>query len=207
MTHTQRDPGERLNSWKEIAVYLNRSVRTVIRWEDEQGLPVHRQVHDKRGAVHAYKTELDAWVQQRTLSPESADRAPGPDARPKPRWFIWASAGAILAAVFASLVLSVPSSSPPPQTRPLTTYPGSEVYRPVAGRRPRGLRLGPRKPGSFDLYEKQIGSDAPPVRPPPSRRAHLSAWSPDGLRAFARALGDGKYELAWIPASAAGTAR
>ena len=90
MTHTQRDPGERLNSWKEIAVYLNRSVRTVIRWEAEQGLPVHRQVHDKRGAVHAYKTELDAWVQQRTLSPESADRAPAPDARPKPRWFIWA---------------------------------------------------------------------------------------------------------------------
>ena len=31
-----------LNSWKEIASYLGRSVRTVQRWEREFGLPVHR---------------------------------------------------------------------------------------------------------------------------------------------------------------------
>lgn len=33
------DPGGRLDSWKEIATYLNRGVRTVIRWEQEERLP------------------------------------------------------------------------------------------------------------------------------------------------------------------------
>jgi hypothetical protein len=32
----------RLDSWKEIAAYLGRSIRTVQRWEREEGLPVHR---------------------------------------------------------------------------------------------------------------------------------------------------------------------
>jgi len=41
-------PGDRLESWKEVAFYLNRSVRTVRRWEEKEGLPVHRLHHDKR---------------------------------------------------------------------------------------------------------------------------------------------------------------
>ena len=43
-------PGDRLDSWKEIAAYLNRGVRTVRRWEEEEGLPVHRHVHRTRAA-------------------------------------------------------------------------------------------------------------------------------------------------------------
>ena len=165
MSHTSRDPGDRLNSWKEIAVYLNRSVRTVIRWDADQGLPVHRQIHDKRGAVHAYKLELDAWVQQRTLGPEPAELAPTAGAPSKRRWALWTGAGAILAAVSAWLVLPGPPTSPPPHTRPLTTYPGSEVYPALS---PDGDRVvfawDHEKPDSFDLYVKQIGSDAAPVR-------------------------------------------
>jgi hypothetical protein len=41
----KRDEGAekpRLDSWKEIASYLGRGVRTVQRWECEEGLPVHR---------------------------------------------------------------------------------------------------------------------------------------------------------------------
>jgi TolB-like protein len=52
---------ERLDSWKEIAAYLNRGARTVQRWEREEGLPVHRLQHEKLGSVYAYKSELDAW--------------------------------------------------------------------------------------------------------------------------------------------------
>lgn len=54
-------PGDRLDSWKEIAVYLNRSVRTVRRWEREEGLPVHRHLHHTLASIYAHKSELDAW--------------------------------------------------------------------------------------------------------------------------------------------------
>ena len=52
---------ERLDSWKEIASYLHRGARTVQRWEQEEGLPVHRLRHDQGSTVYAYKSELDAW--------------------------------------------------------------------------------------------------------------------------------------------------
>jgi TolB-like protein/Tfp pilus assembly protein PilF len=56
--------GKRLNSWKEIAAYLEKDVRTVQRWEKNEGLPVHRKPHDKLSSVYAYQSELDAWWNQ-----------------------------------------------------------------------------------------------------------------------------------------------
>lgn len=56
---------ERLDSWKEIASYLKREVRTVQRWEKSEGLPIRRHLHKKQGTVYAYKSELDAWWNQR----------------------------------------------------------------------------------------------------------------------------------------------
>ena len=61
---------DRLDSWKEIAVYLNRSVRTLYRWEKDEGLPVHRHQHKELGSVFAYKSELDAWVSARSPDPD-----------------------------------------------------------------------------------------------------------------------------------------
>src|SRR6188768_3122759 len=61
---------DRLDSWKEIAVYLNRSVRTLYRWEKDEGLPVHRLQHKELGSVFAYKSELDAWVSARSPDPD-----------------------------------------------------------------------------------------------------------------------------------------
>jgi non-specific serine/threonine protein kinase len=52
---------DRLESWKEIAAYLNRGVRTVRRWEAEEGLPVHRHMHRTLASVYAFKSEIDAW--------------------------------------------------------------------------------------------------------------------------------------------------
>jgi Tol biopolymer transport system component len=56
-----------LESWKEIATYLKRDVRTVIRWEKTEGLPVHRQMHQARGSVFAYPSELETWKGSREL--------------------------------------------------------------------------------------------------------------------------------------------
>jgi len=52
----------RLDSWKDIASYLNRDVRTVIRWERGKGLPVHRIPGGQRHPVFAYREELEAWM-------------------------------------------------------------------------------------------------------------------------------------------------
>src|SRR5436190_7318194 len=61
-------PEARLDSWKEIAGYLGRGVRTVQRWEREEGLPVHRLAHEKRGTVYAIREELAAWWDSRRLT-------------------------------------------------------------------------------------------------------------------------------------------
>ena len=62
-----RAPEDRLDSWKEIALYLKRDVTTVQRWEKREGMPVHRHLHDKIGSVYASRVELDAWARSRKL--------------------------------------------------------------------------------------------------------------------------------------------
>jgi hypothetical protein len=64
-----KDPENRLDSWKEIAVYLDREVRTVQRWEKREHLPVHRHLHRKMGSIFAFKHEIDSWRDSRSLSP------------------------------------------------------------------------------------------------------------------------------------------
>ena len=55
----------RLDSWKEIAAYLQREIRTVQRWEKGEGLPIHRHYHQRIGSVYAFKEEIDAWSRSR----------------------------------------------------------------------------------------------------------------------------------------------
>lgn len=62
-------PQKTLESWKQIAAYLERSERTVRRWEASEGLPVHRREHDKQDTVFAYRHEIAAWSQSRTKCP------------------------------------------------------------------------------------------------------------------------------------------
>jgi len=56
----------RLDSWKDIASYFRRSVRTVQRWEQVEGMPVHRHAHDKGDTLFAYTQELDEWQKSRS---------------------------------------------------------------------------------------------------------------------------------------------
>lgn len=71
-------PQKRLESWKQIAAYLERSERTVRRWEAQEGLPVHRRGHEKQDTVFAYKHELAAWALARTKRPGQTEAVESP---------------------------------------------------------------------------------------------------------------------------------
>lgn len=73
---------DRLDSWKEIAAYVRRGVRTVRRWEQEEGLPVHRHVHRALGSVYAFKSEIDIWRQSGRRSPAPQPASPAPSDLP-----------------------------------------------------------------------------------------------------------------------------
>src|ERR1700687_6113652 len=77
----ERPPEDRLDSWKEIAAYLNRDVTTVQRWEKREGMPVRRHLHDRMGSVYASRAELEAWARGRNLraAQESGNNAPSPN--------------------------------------------------------------------------------------------------------------------------------
>jgi two-component system, chemotaxis family, CheB/CheR fusion protein len=50
-----------LTSWKEIANYLGKGVRTAQRWERDLGLPVLRPIGKPSGFVSSSPSELDRW--------------------------------------------------------------------------------------------------------------------------------------------------
>lgn len=57
----QSSPFNLLNSWKEVANYLGRGVRTVQRWE-KLGLPVRRLGAGPRSPVVANARDIDRWL-------------------------------------------------------------------------------------------------------------------------------------------------
>ena len=109
--------GGRLDSWKEIAAYLRRSVSTVQRWEQEERLPVHRrgsvlnaQNHEANNKannnrtikqVFAYRSEIDVWWEQ--FRPALANGAAPLWRRPGP---VWLTAAIVILVVLIGLVPS-----------------------------------------------------------------------------------------------------
>jgi phage terminase Nu1 subunit (DNA packaging protein) len=80
ITENSTASAEVLNSWKEIAQYVNRGVRTVQRWEAELHLPVRRPRGKGRSAVIAMRSEIDLWLKACPLEKleDSADRTISP---------------------------------------------------------------------------------------------------------------------------------
>ena len=56
-----------LDSWKAIAQYLRRDIRTLQRWESTKNLPVRRMPGGDRPGVYALRSELDAWRRGRDI--------------------------------------------------------------------------------------------------------------------------------------------
>lgn len=59
-----------LHSWKEIATYTGRGVRTVQRYELQYGFPVRRPAGGPRSAVLALSSEIDQWLASSPKRPE-----------------------------------------------------------------------------------------------------------------------------------------
>jgi cupin superfamily acireductone dioxygenase involved in methionine salvage len=70
-------PQKTLKSWEQIAASLDRSERTVRRWEANEGFPIDRLGHQKHDTVFAYKHEIEAWTRRRTRFAEN-DVVAGP---------------------------------------------------------------------------------------------------------------------------------
>src|SRR5712675_3286271 len=68
---------DRLDSWKEIASYLRREIRTVQLWEKKEGLPIHRHFHKQLGSVYALRSELERWKRQVSRTSSSQETESG----------------------------------------------------------------------------------------------------------------------------------
>jgi Tol biopolymer transport system component len=188
-------PHERLESWKEIAGYLKRDVRTVQRWEQSKNLPVHR-LPGKHGAVYAWKSELETW--------RNGEK---PEATRRTRPFVMAlGIAALLAGVLPTTVWLLRRESAPAEASrapiPLTSFLGDEEYPSFS---PDGAHVafaweGPHR-DNFDIYVKPVGTgETLRVSSDPAYETS-PVWSPDGrFIAFLRRLSNGKEAVILIPA-------
>jgi hypothetical protein len=107
MAPPQRPTGSqmrRLDSWKEIAEYLGRDVRTAMRWES-QGLPVHRVPGGKGSSVFALTSEIDQWLTGRSPV-ELPPPVVAPRASRRARWVAGIAAGVLLTIVIVAAIVS-----------------------------------------------------------------------------------------------------
>src|SRR5262249_49265986 len=73
---TMNRDAEQLNGWKEIACYMNRSVRCVQRWERYENLPVRRHGHRSGVSVYAFRGELSAWWERECAASKQSNGEP-----------------------------------------------------------------------------------------------------------------------------------
>lgn len=93
---------------------MNRSVRTLRRWEENEDLPIHRHRHNTGDTVYAYCAELDEWrnSQPGQANPVAPSQSPQEPARPgrsaATRGYLAAGmiGAAVTAVVFAALLLA-----------------------------------------------------------------------------------------------------
>ena len=217
---------ERLESWKEIAAYLGRGVTTVQRWEQHEGLPVHRLPHAKKGSVFAIRSELDDWRRAREQPGALRETAPGTRVVPQdPRRPIrldqrvgitlvvlllvtvtWLATSRVIRRTSGGSIAPAESSVIP---RPLANDVASEECPSLT---PDGTRVvyywnRADDPG---LYVKAV--DGSPRRLPTSDAGNLSwcghaKWSPSGDLIAFLTRGEGDTRNVWVMPPSGGRPR
>ena len=204
-------PEERLQSWKEIAAYLRRDVRTVQRWEKQEGLPVYRHAHNKLSSVYAEKAELESWWKNRKAQLEHEEKiheneeANAPVAWwRRPRFVGFAVLLAIIVAGALLWLMRSPSrpTGHPLTAVPLTSYAGRESEPSFS---PDGSQIAfcwnGEKQDNFDIYVKLVGPGEPIRLTEHPARDRSPAWSPDGRYiAFLRSVSAQKATVFLVPA-------
>jgi Tol biopolymer transport system component len=160
---------DRLDSWKEIAAYLKRDVKTAQRWEKREGMPVHRHVHDRMGSVYAFRAELDEWARTRrpsVLDDADAEAQPvpalaDPSRRERRRWPMAAMAAVLLAiAVVTWIALRREGGAENPLADaryvPLTEFDGIEQAAAVS-RDGKFVAFLSDHDGQMDVWVTQVG--------------------------------------------------
>ncbi|MCX6614027.1 MAG: DPP IV N-terminal domain-containing protein [Acidobacteria bacterium] len=192
-TGQEKRHGTRLDSWKEIAAYLNRDIRTVQRWEKTAKLPVKRLQTPGLRAVFAYTEELDQWL--KLQNPESPV-AP-------PRNYRWLALGGVaaLVTVLGFVWVSRPKPSIPLNPRPITSEPFIERDPSFS---PDGMNVtysAPTQNSPFNIFVRPINGGSPVQLTDHPQENRSPAWSPDGSRiAFLRGNLAQKASLMLIPA-------
>ncbi len=186
-------PADILNSWKEIAAYLERDVRTVMRWERTRGLPVHRLPGGPKSAVYGRKAELEEWRKARltvvALRPEFSSSQHRPD-----RALVLLASGCLVLTVAGAMVALWPShrhfASPLPLAMTRLTYARMATW-PAISADGKLLAYAADREGKFDIYVQQIGGHQP-LRVTRNEADNFQpALSPDGSLIAFRSERDG----------------
>ena len=215
---------KRLDSWKDIATYLGRGVRTVQSWEANKKLPVHRLKHNAHYTVYAWADEVDAWLMSRSKTAPLLDEPSGaaddeepsmatdiPSAPPR-RGAALAVAGLAIALVALVAYLRIgtgdESSLQPLAAHPFTSSPALE----------QGARISPDgrlvvftqavEPGNPDIVLKlsESGSVVPLSATPVPE--YSPTWSPDSTEvAFLRSVGEPGLQFLIVASARQGTER
>lgn len=113
----------RVDGWKAIAAHFKRDRSTVIRWANEEGLPIRRMPGGKGVSVWAYVHELDAW-RERDLAQPTVRASPRGSRR---SLYLSLGAGLVLLAG-AGLILgfrAFQTTAPPPPAARLPADPAT----------------------------------------------------------------------------------
>lgn len=192
--------GARLDSWKEIAAYLNRDLRTLQRWEKTAQLPIRRLNKPGMRAVFAYTSDLDEWLRAQSPQPAAAppddrvsaaasDSFASSDRRRTRirRRAALAAAAATAVAVAAFVALRSPVPLAVVASRPITADVGSERDPAISpdGKTIAYVAATPTEPPRIQVRLIDGGEPHPLTTTPGSEWS--PAWSPDGARlAFLR---------------------
>ena len=170
-----------LNSWKDIANYLQVSVRTAQLWEAQRGLPI-RRVPGGRGVVWADPVELDAWRKSSSGTPPRNGAPMEPPAGRRRALLGLVAAAAACLALAGWGVLAHNTQDDTARSMPLATSPGDEWEATFS---PDGTQVAYTWDGDsgrepLNLYVKAVAGGRPRRLTNGLWIDQFPQWSPDG---------------------------